>query len=140
MLSTKPGKEAYVEPLIDGPGYEFVVKCGKPNNEEASRHGTKLARGANFRCIMSGTPIAPNYIYAEAKAGRLGARLMAIVAEARRGRVYLNPTAAHEAVAREAKPNWAPDVAMPENPRWFSPPLYGLTTYGDLSPTASSWR
>ena len=21
---------------------------------------------------------------------------------------------------------------MPENPRWFSPPLYGLTTYGDL--------
>ena len=21
---------------------------------------------------------------------------------------------------------------MPENPRWFSPPLYGLKTYGDL--------
>ncbi|MGH7615814.1 MAG: DUF1156 domain-containing protein [Gemmatimonadaceae bacterium] len=25
-----------------------------------------------------------------------------------------------------------PDVAMPDNPRWFSPPLYGLKTYGDL--------
>ena len=21
---------------------------------------------------------------------------------------------------------------MPDNPRWFSPPLYGLSTYGDL--------
>ena len=26
-----------------------------------------------------------------------------------------------------------PEVAMPENPRWFkTPPLYGLTTFGDL--------
>ncbi len=62
----------------------------------------------------------------------MGARLMAIVAEGDRGRVYLAPTPEHEAVARKAQPEWKPDVAMPGNPRWFSPPLYGLTTYGDL--------
>lgn len=81
---------------------------------------------------MSGTPIAPDYIYAEANAGCLGARLMAIVAEGERGRVYLSPTPEHEATARKAQPMWSLEVAMPENPRWFSPPLYGLKTYGDL--------
>ncbi|GIL05457.1 MAG: hypothetical protein BroJett031_19770 [Betaproteobacteria bacterium] len=132
MLSTKPGKEAYVEPVIEGGGYRFTVKVGKPKDAEAAKNGTKLSRGANFQCVMSGTPIAPDYTYAEANAGRMSARLMAIVAEGERGRVYLAPTAEHEATARKAKPEWKPEVAMPDNPRWFSPPLYGLKTYGDL--------
>jgi putative DNA methylase len=131
ILATKPGKEAYVEPTI-GDGYRFVVRVGKPKDIEAAKTGTKLTRGANFRCVMSGTPIAPDYIYAEANAGRMGAKLMAIVAEGERGRVYLSPLLAHEAKAGEAKPTWRPDVTMPENPRWFSPPLYGLKTFGDL--------
>ena len=132
MLSTKDGKEAYVEPVIEGGGYRFTVKVGKPKDAEGAQNGTKLARGANFRCVMSGTPITSEHIYGEAKAGRMGARLMTIVAEGDRGRVYLSPTEAMEATARQAKPEWKPEIAMPENPRWFSPPLYGLTTYGDL--------
>jgi len=132
MLSTKAGKEAYVEPVIDGNSYRFTVKVGKPKDLDGAKNGTKLARGANFECLMSGTPIASEHIYGEANAGRMGARLMAIVAEGTRGRVYLAPTSEHEAAARKAKPVWKPEVAMPANPRWFSPPLYGLTTYGDL--------
>jgi putative DNA methylase len=132
MLSTKAGKEAYVEPVIQDGGYRFTVKVGKPKNAERAKNGTKLSRGANFECLMSGTPIASEHIYGEAQAGRMGARLMAIVAEGRRGRVYLAPTAEHETAVGKAKPEWKPDVAMPDNPRWFSPPLYGLTTYGDL--------
>ncbi|MBI5907811.1 MAG: DUF1156 domain-containing protein, partial [Burkholderiales bacterium] len=48
------------------------------------------------------------------------------------GRVYIAPTPEMEAIALTAQPTWKPEVAMPENPRWFSPPLYGLKTYGDL--------
>ncbi|MFO0729649.1 MAG: hypothetical protein U0231_13110 [Nitrospiraceae bacterium] len=81
MLSTKAGKEAYVEPVIEGRGYRFTVKVGKPKDAEAARNGTKLSRGANFRCLMSDSPIAPEHIYTEAQCGRMGARLMAIVAE-----------------------------------------------------------
>ncbi len=136
MLSTKAGKEAYVEPVIEQgtqmSGYRFTVKVGKPKDAERAKSGTKLSRGANFECLMSGTPIASDHIYGEANAGRMGARLMAIVAEGERGRIYLAPTPEHEAAARKAKPEWKPDVAMPENPRWFSPPLYGLKTYADL--------
>jgi len=132
MLSTKPGKEAYVEPVIEGDSYRFTVRGGKPKDVETAKNGTKLSRGANFRCLMSETPIAGDYIKAEGRAGRMGARLMAIVAEGERGRVYLAPTPAQEAIAKQAQPEWQPDVAMPENPRWFSPPLYGLKTFGDL--------
>src|SRR5205085_8835504 len=84
------------------------------------------------KCVMSGGPIEPDHIYSEANAGRMGARLMAIVAEGDRGRVYLSPMTEHESIAEQAQPEWKPDVAMPENPRWFSPPLYGLKTFGDL--------
>ena len=36
MLSTKPGKEAYVEPVIEKDGYRFTVKVGKPKDPEAA--------------------------------------------------------------------------------------------------------
>jgi putative DNA methylase len=132
MLATKPGKEVYVEPVIHDGDYCFTVKAGKPNDVEAVKSGTKLARGANFKCLMSGTPIASSHIYGEANAGRMGARLMAIACEGERERVYLAPTPEMEALALTAQPTWTPEVVMPENPRWFSPPLYGLKTYGDL--------
>ena len=96
MLSTKPGKEAYVEPVIEGGGYRFTVKVGKPKDAEAAKNGTKLpANGPTFRCLMSGTPIPWRLHQGEGKAGRMGARLMAIVAEGERGRVYLAPTPEH---------------------------------------------
>ena len=132
MLSIKVGKEAYVEPVIENGGYRFTVKVGKPEDVEKAKSGTKLARGANFRCLMSETPIAGDYIKAEGRAGRMGARLMAIVAEGDRGRVYLAPTSEHEAVAREAKPEWKPETPLAPEPRALWTPPYGLTTFGHL--------
>ena len=57
MLSTKQGKEAYVEPVVGPGGYRFTVKVGAPPDAAAARAGTKLARGANFRCLLSDVPI-----------------------------------------------------------------------------------
>lgn len=132
MLSTKPGKETYIEPVIKNGSYHFSIKQGRPKDVAGAKNGTKLSRGANFSCLMSGVPIASDHIYNEANAGRMGARLMAIVAEGERERVYLAPTPEMEAIALTAQPEWKPEVAMPDNPRWFSPPLYGLKTYGDI--------
>jgi putative DNA methylase len=144
MLSTKAGKEAYVEPVLtpsplagegggeETGGYRFTVKVGKPKDAAAAKSGTKLSRGANFQCLMSGMPIAGDYIKAEGKAGRMGARLMAIVAEGDRGRVYLAPTPEMEAIALTAQPTWKPETSLPDDPRNFWTVQYGLTTYGDL--------
>lgn len=132
MLSTKAGKEAYVEPVIDGGGYRFTVKVGKPGDAERAKRGTKLSRGANFECLMSGTPIASDYVKAEGAAGRMGARIMAIVAEGARGRVYLTPTPEHEAAAYMAKPAWKPDGAFVEDARAFTPYIYGIKEWHHL--------
>ncbi len=132
MLCTKPGKDAYVEPVIENGGYRFTVKVGKPKDAEGAKLGTTLGKRAAFRCLMSDAPVTYDHIREEGKAGRMGARLMAIVAEGDRGRVYLAPTREHEAAALKATPEWKPDVALPVNPRDFKTPNYGLTTFADL--------
>jgi putative DNA methylase len=132
MVSTKAGKESYIEPVIESSGYRFTVKVGSPQDADLAKNGTKLSRGANFRCLMSGVPISGDYIKAEGKAGRMGARLMAIVAEGARGRVYLPPTEAMEAVARLAKPEWIPETPIPPDKRSMFTPLYGLTQFHHL--------
>jgi putative DNA methylase len=132
LLSSKSGKESYVEPIIEKGTYRFTVHAGKPKDVEAAENGTKLARGANFKCIMSGTPIAGDYIKAEGKAKRMSARLMAIVAEGERGRIYIAPTPEHEKIIQRAKPEWKPEQPLPDDPRNFWTVQYGLETFGDL--------
>lgn len=131
MLTTKAGKETYVEPVIQNGNYRFTVRLGAPRDAEAAKAGTKLTR-ANFACLMSGTPISGDYIKAEGKAGRMGARLMTIVAEGDRGRVYLAPTPDHEAVALLASPEWRPEGEIPARMTGGNCTPYGLTTWGDL--------
>jgi len=130
ILSSKSGKEAYVRPVIEGDRYHFEVKVGKPPAE--AKAGTKLSRGANFRCLITDSAIKGDYIKSEGRAGRMGAKLMAVVMEGHRGRVYLSPTAAIEKIAQLAEPTWRPETDLPIDPRNFWTVDYGLTTYGDL--------
>ena len=133
MLSTKKGKEAYVEPVIQGRGYRFMVKVGAPPDAAPAKAGTKLSRGANFRCLMSGAVVNDPYIKSESMAGRMGTQLMAIVPEGHRGRVYLAPTPEHEAVARKANPEWTPDQQMNrDTSNLVSGRGYGFFTWADL--------
>ena len=132
MLSIKKGNEHYVQPVIEGGGYRFEVKAGLPKDPDAAKAGTKLGRGANFKCVMSEIPMEPNYIKSEGRAGRMDARLMAIVAEGKRCRIYLSPTEVMETIARSAEPTWRPETPLAPDPRALWTPPYGLTTFGDL--------
>ena len=131
MLSTKKGKEAYVEPVIEDRGCRFTVKAGQPKDAEAAKAGTSAGKRRAFRCLMSETPITYAYIREEGKAGRMGARLMAIVAKGDRGRVYLTPTTDHEMAAGQARPDWRPEVQLEGKTR-VNVSNYGLNIYGDL--------
>lgn len=131
ILSSKVGKESYVEPVVDGDSYRFTVKVGTP--PASAKDGTKAAgRGANFSCLLSQTPISGDYIKEEGKAGRMGARLMAIVAEGQRGRVYIAPTREHEVASVEANPQWKPVGDIPTRMTGGNCTPYGMTTWGDL--------
>ena len=95
VLSSKKGKEAIVRPVIDrgGGAYRFAVKTSgiAPDEYAKANKGTKAGRGSNFTCLLSGAPISGEHVKAEGMAGRMGARLMAIVAQGKRGRLYLDP-------------------------------------------------
>ena len=109
----------------------FEVRTGKAS--EAASAGTKAAaRGANFECLLSRSPVTGDYIKSEAQAGRMSARLMAVVAEGARGRVYLSPTPEQEAAARSADPRWRPDVEFMQQALGFRVGNYGMTKWSDL--------
>ena len=129
ILSSKPGREVYVQPIVDGEGYHFTVKLGSPPS--SAINGSKLSRGS-FGCVMSGTPIGYAYIDDEANAKRSGSRLMAIVAEGIRGRIYLPPTPEAETVATSAQPSWRPETpcrgTFASNAQGR---IYGFKVFGD---------
>ena len=131
LLSTKKGKEAYVEPVMEHGGYRFTVKAGVP--PESAKNGTKSgSSGSPFLCLMSGVPMPFDYLRSEAKAGRMGARLMAVVVEGDRSRVYLEPTAEQENIALSAKPKDTPETGLPERALGFRVQEYGMTKWRDL--------
>jgi putative DNA methylase len=132
MLSTKVGKETYVEPSIDGDRYQFVVREGKPKDAAAAKNGTKLARGANFKCLVSGSPIAGDYIKNEGMCGRIGARLMAIVAECNGKRVYLSPADDAQQVALTVAPEWKPEVVISGSTQYLGVKPYGMAQFWQL--------
>ncbi|GEM88445.1 DUF1156 domain-containing protein [Meiothermus granaticius] len=131
VLSSKPGKEHHVEPQIDRstqpPRVRYAIKRGKNAPEPP-----KTARGANFKCIACNQPVPGSYIKAEGVAGRMGAQMMAIVAEGNRERVYLPPTKEQEEKAQEANPKWYPEGQISDDRRSMFTPLYGLTHFHHL--------
>lgn len=130
ILSSKLGSEVYIEPVITGGSYSFSIKFGTP--PATAKDGTKLSRGANFQCLLSNTPIEPKYIKSEGVSGRLGQRMMAIVAKGKRGRVYLSPDAFHEAIAAQATPEWKPEVVISGSTQYLGIKPYGMETFDQL--------
>ncbi|HEY3319877.1 MAG TPA: DUF1156 domain-containing protein [Planctomycetota bacterium] len=131
MLSPKAGSESYVMPVMQKDGYFFTVNVGLSKEVDLVTNGTKLAR-ANFVCLMSKAPISGDYIKAEGKAGRMGVRLMAIVAEGERGRVYISPLPSHEERAQQAHPTWLPEGEIAARMTGGNCTPYGLTRWCDL--------
>lgn len=129
LLGMKPGKEAWVQPVISGRGYQFKVRTGIPPADV--NEGTKIER-SSFKCLFSGAPITGEYIREEAQAGRLGTRLMAVVAEGSGSRVYLTPTREIEAAANLAVPEWKPDLEFFQQALGFRVGNYGFTRWSHL--------
>ena len=136
ILSTKEGRKTWVEPVIDPEaqdGWRFEVRSGSlsKGDEERLRKGTKTTRG-NFACVLTGAPVPEEYNRAEGTAKRLGLRLMAVVADGPRRRLYVTPTADQEIIALGASPAWEPEGELFEKALGFRVPAYGFTRWSDL--------
>lgn len=131
VLSSKSGNEAYIDPIINGNKYRFVVKVGKPKDPEKAQNGTKLTR-ANFKCLISGIPVSGDYIKSEGQAGRMGKKLMAVIAEGNNGRIYLSPTHEMEIAAMKIEPSWQPDLEISGSTQYIGVRPYGMKKFSDL--------
>ena len=78
------------------------------------------------------SPVPFTHLRSEGKAGKMAERLMAVVAEGQKGRIYLSPTGNIEKLASSVICTWKPDHDLPTNPRDFKTPNYGMNTFGDL--------
>jgi putative DNA methylase len=129
-LSKKKGKETWVVPVIDRVAKSVSFTIGGPNG--TAPEPPKTGRGANFRCLVCEQVSPDEHVKAEGRAKRMGAQLLAIVAEGARGRIYLPPDADHVRIADSAEPEWGPDQELADDPRALWTVNYGLTQFRDL--------
>ena len=127
-LSTKPGRKAWVEPVVDPHtmSFRFEVRTG----EGKAPNGTVSRNGAI--CTLTGSPMPLEYVRAEGRAGRISSRLMAIVAEGSGGRIYLSPSKEHEELAQDAKAVETPETDLPNQALGFRVQNYGMTKHRHL--------
>ena len=131
VVSSKADADAWIVPIVEGDKYRFTLNTGKA--PKGASDGTKASgRGSNFLCLLSGTAVGGDYIKAEGMAGRMRAKLIAIVADGPKGRVYLAPTEADEWLAASATPEWKPSGDVPPRLTGGTCVPYGLKQWGDL--------
>lgn len=124
-LSKKKGKEWHVKPICEGGEVRFEVAPGK-----ATQNGTVNRRGAT--CVHCGAPIAFDHIREESREGRIGAKLMAIVAEGQRGRIYIAPDEAQITAADVPMPDDYPQGKLAYYPGHLNTNVYGLDEFWKL--------
>lgn len=124
-LSKKKGKEWHVEPFCEGGEVRFTVAPGK-----ATREGTVNRRGAT--CVHCGAPIGFDHIREESRQGDMGAKLMAVVAEGKRGRIYIAPDDEQIAAADVPLPEDYPQGKLAYYPGHLNTNVYGLDEFWKL--------
>lgn len=129
-LSSKKGQRAWVDPVVANGQYDFVVKSEALGHTGSVQDGTVNRQGAV--CIISSAAIPFKYIRQMAKDGRMGQKLMAIVAEGPKGKIYLSPDQISSDTALSAKPEEKPSLLISHWPGRTNVVEYGMENFEDL--------
>lgn len=129
-LGKKKGKEAYVVPSVVGGQVEFSIGHDLKEAPTKETDGTVGRTGAV--CVGCGAAVELKYVRAEGRAGRIGTKLMATVAEGQRARIYLAPSSDQMAAAEMEYPKDIPDGEIPPQAPSFRVQAYGFQRYADL--------
>ena len=128
VLSSKKGKEFWVKTITEKDSYHFEVNTGKIPNGELD--GTVARSGGT--CILSKTPIPFKYIREQAKNNKMNMKLMAIVAEGKKGRVYISPTSEIEEKALAINGERFVETTISHWPGRTNVVEYGMTKFLDI--------
>lgn len=134
ILSSKKGKEVWIEPVVDKAAKKIDYKInygGTKEQMEVAKLGTTAGKRQGFRCIVSDAAMPYDYIRRHGQAGAMKETLIAIVAEGKKGRVYLSADLHHHKVAYSEEPEWRPEVKLSGKSR-VNVSNYGMDNFGDL--------
>jgi putative DNA methylase len=127
ILARRPRKPVvWIDPIIDSTSKTISYEIrtgGRPLDANVSRNGAT--------CIATGTPIPLDYIREEARAGRMGQTLLAVVAEGHGGRAYLSPSSQPQTDFSIAHTH-LPTEQLPSGGLGFRVQNYGLTHWSQL--------
>ena len=130
VLSKLKNREFYVQPEVEGKKVLFRVMKG---SSASSMQGNKIGKsGAKFKCPLCGEITTDEYVKSMGCKNQLGLQLMAVGYEGPNGREYYTPTAEQLNATSANAPSELPLGELPNNTRWFSPPLFGFKNYTDL--------
>lgn len=133
ILSKQPGREASIEPVVEGKDIRFVVHTGKGSLERGRSVKVKGAR-ARFECLACSQAIGEKELRAAGNDHTMGLQLMAVCIDDPRGggRTFLGPDAVGDPVTEPTIPDDLSDLKIGDNRKNFSTPLYGLPRQIDL--------
>ena len=129
QLSKKRGNAYWTRPVVDRNtnNISWIVQ-DHPDGVQST--GTVNVNGAT--CIGCGGTVGLVYVRSQARAGKMGEQMTAIVAEGERKRLFLSPTSGHIQTARAAKAPWRPSGNLPERALGFRVQAYGFTEWHQL--------
>lgn len=130
LLNSKAGEDTWAEPIIEDNHIRFAIRKGTCPDEQRSNKVGK--GGAIFRCPICGSLTTDEYVKQMGQKHQLGAQMIAISVEVKEGKLFLPPNGTQENAANCPVPDDAPRGEIPNNPHWFSPPAFGMTSYSDL--------
>jgi putative DNA methylase len=124
-LAKKSGKPSiWVEPIIDSAQKRIsytVRHGGTPTKGNVSRSGAQ--------CVATGAPIPFTYIREAGRAGTMSAEMLALVVDGPSGRAYVDAQGQDAAAVGRLPLDLG---ELPQNPRDFKTPNYGVTTWAGL--------
>lgn len=129
VLSRKKGEEIHIAPIVDDDkNIRYEIRRGLPPSD--APEGTVDRSGAH--CCVCHTPVDFQYIRDYGKKHGLGAQLIAIVADSEPRRCYLEASDEYNNCINIDIDSSELDIKLPNNPRDFKTPNYGMARFSDL--------
>jgi putative DNA methylase len=131
ILSSKRKPSIYSRPVIESFSGKNIVARYEVLQGSPEIKGTITRTTAT--CVCCNEPVKIGYIREYGKKQKYGLKLLGIIIEGTKGKTYISPVKEHEDVGQaiESVENIL-EQKLPNNPRWFSPPGYGLSEYRQL--------
>lgn len=131
QLSNKKGRKTWIEPEIDRshgtPRVTFSLRSGKGKPPSGT-----VGKGKGAICICCQNPLSFDYLRGQGQEKKFGHQLLAMVQDAKGGRIFIPASSEHEEAATAVKSVWEPDTILPKQALGFRVQLYGFTKYSEL--------